>query len=492
MLRVVRAFGRERHEFRKFRQQGETAVDARIRVTTRQTVFSLAVNTITAVGTALVLSLGALHVLDNKLTVGELLVVMGYIAAIYQPLESISNAVSSLQQHFIGVRRAFQLLDTKPEIEDRPDARTLEKAQGAVAFEDVSFSYTGRERTLSDISFRVEPGQRVALVGQTGAGKTTLISLLMRFYDTQRGRVLIDGHDVRELQLESLCAQMSVVLQEPLLFSGTIAENIRYGRLDAADEDLVAAAQAANAHDFISALPDGYQTMIGERGSQLSGGERQRVCVARAFLKDAPILILDEPTSSIDSKTESLILDALERLMEGRTTFMIAHRLSTIRHADVILVLSAGELVEQGTHEELIAHSGVYRQLWEMQIGWRRRATTRAAAAGPHPVEPPRKVVVPAGGNGAGGSVGTIAWTLFDAIAVFVADGSANALAALAAQRESPDPQQRLAGELAAGLLEGGVDVHEIWRDAQALQATDESIENGDALRNLREREGVA
>ncbi|MEA2272395.1 MAG: hypothetical protein QOI98_1103, partial [Solirubrobacteraceae bacterium] len=307
-----------------------------------------------------------------------LLVVMGYVTSFYKPLEQISNTVSSMQTQFLSLRGALDLLDTPPEIVEKSNARVMDRADGAIAYERVGFGYTGRPGTLKDVSFVAGAGARVAVVGPTGAGKSTLLHLLPRFYDPQQGRVLIDEEDVRDLTLESLRAQISVVQQEPLLFAGTIATNIRYGRLEATDEEIVDAAQAANAHDFISALPHGYDTELGERGAQLSGGERQRISVARAFLKDAPILILDEPTSAIDSKTEAVILEALERLMEGRTTFMVAHRLSTIRNADLILVVNHGEIVEQGTHEELLAHGGLYMELHEAQHGAPRR---RAAAA---------------------------------------------------------------------------------------------------------------
>ena len=255
----------------------------------------------------------------------------------------------------------------------------------------MSFTYDRRSSTLEQISFDVQAGQRVAVVGPTGAGKTTLISLVMRFYDPQEGAVLLDGTDLRKLTLNSLRDQISVVLQQPLLFSGSILENIRYGKLDATDEEVAEAAKSANAHDFISRLPGGYLTEVGEGGAQLSGGERQRICVARAFLKDAPILILDEPTSSIDSKTEAVILDALDVLMEGRTSFMIAHRLSTIHHADFILVLNHGQLVEQGTHAELVAGAGLYKELHEAQrvTGKRERQLAEAVAAEPTSGEVP-------------------------------------------------------------------------------------------------------
>ncbi|HEX9868171.1 MAG TPA: ABC transporter ATP-binding protein, partial [Candidatus Tectomicrobia bacterium] len=367
MLRVIIAFGRESYEHRRFRDHGERAVDARVKVTVGQTLFSLAVNGTTAAGTALVLGVGASHVLRGDLTVGHLLVVMAYIASVYSPLQTISSTVGSMQEQLINVQMAFELLDTEPEIKDMPGAAHIRKAQGHIVFEDVGFSYPRRAGTLKDISFEAPAGQVTAIVGPTGAGKTTLASLVPRFYDPQQGRVLLDDADIRTLTLKSLRHQISIVLQEPLLFSGGIADNIRYGRLDASMSDIIEAAKAANAHDFIMGLPNQYDTQLGERGAQISGGERQRIAVARAFLKDAPILILDEPTSSIDSKTEAVILDALDRLMVGRTTFMIAHRLSTIRHADHILVLNHGQLVEHGTHDALVHAGGLYNQLYDAQ-----------------------------------------------------------------------------------------------------------------------------
>jgi ATP-binding cassette subfamily B protein/subfamily B ATP-binding cassette protein MsbA len=369
MLRVIAAFARERYEFGRFRSQGETAAKARVKLTVRQTVFSLVVNTWTAAGTALVLGVGAFHVLGAQLTIGELLVFLSYIAAVYGPLETISSTIGSMQQQLVNLQGAFYLLDAQPDIVDEPDAIELRQAWGAVAFDHVDFTYAGRAGTLKDISFAVLPGQHVAIVGPTGAGKTTLVSLIKRFHDPKAGSVLVDGLDVKTLKVKSLREQVSVVLQNPELFSGSIADNIRYGRLEAAMPELVEAAKAANAHDFIVGLPNGYDTELGEGGAQLSVGERQRICVARAFLKDSPILILDEPTSSIDSRTEVVILDALDRLSIGRTTFVIAHRLSTIRHADLILVLDQGQLVERGTHVELLAQDGLYRQLYDVQMG---------------------------------------------------------------------------------------------------------------------------
>lgn len=384
MLRVIVAFGREGHEFRRFRDQGERTVDARVKLTVRQTLFSVAVNTTTAIGSAIVLGMGAYHVMVGRLTVGELLIVTAYVASVYSPLQSISSTIGSLQDQFINLKMAFDVLDKEPDVRDMPGARSIGRSAGRVTFDNVQFSYASRRDTLRDVSFEVEAGQVVAIVGPTGAGKTTLASLLPRFYDATGGRILLDGVDIREVTLPSLRDQISIVLQEPLLFSTTIADNIRYGKLDATMDEIADAARAANAHEFIMALPQQYDTLVGERGSQLSGGERQRLAVARAFLKNAPLLILDEPTSSIDSKTERVILDALDRLMVGRTTFMIAHRLATVRHADQILVLDHGRLAQRGTHQELVLQDGLYKQLHDMQSGEVRRRVR--AALEPHGV----------------------------------------------------------------------------------------------------------
>ncbi len=393
MLRVIVAFGRERHEYDRFRTQGEKTVDARVDLTVRQTMFKLAVSLITAAGTAAVLGWGAQRVLQRDITVGQLLIVLSYIAAVYNPLETLTGTIANFQGLFVEFEHALELVDTPLDIDEKPDAIALPRAAGSVTFEDVRFSYETRPDVLKGVSFHVERGRSVAIVGPTGAGKTTLVSLIPRFYDPQGGRVLLDGHPVTDLTLESLRSQFSIVLQEPLLFTGTIAENIGYGKPGATTAEIEAAAQAANAHDFIVKLPKKYQTMLGERGVKLSGGERQRISVARAFLRDAPILILDEPTSSIDSRTEEVILDALDRLMVGRTTIMIAHRLSTVRHVDEILVLSGGEIVQRGEHDTLVKQRGMYRQLWLTQIRSRRSRRTAAPApvtlAAPAPVTPP-------------------------------------------------------------------------------------------------------
>jgi ATP-binding cassette subfamily B protein len=381
MLRVIVSFGREDYEHRRFREQGQTAVDERVKLTVSQSLYTLGVQTASAAGISLVMGLGAWHVIQGKLSIGELVVLLTYITSVYQPLEQISSTVGTIHEQLVQFDSSLKLLDTEPTVVEREGAISLDRVRGAVRAEGLSFSYPGRKHTLTEISFDVEPGERVAVVGHTGAGKSTLMSLLIRFYDPQRGRIEIDGVDIRDLTLRSLREEVSVVLQEPLLFSGTIADNIRYGKLDGTEEEVVAAARAANAHDFISGLPDGYETELGERGSKISGGERQRICVARAFLKDAPILILDEPTSSIDSKTEAVVLDALDELMEGRTSFVIAHRLSTVRHVDQILVMSDGRIVERGSHDDLLRTGTVYRQLHEAQTRERKRARGRRPAA---------------------------------------------------------------------------------------------------------------
>jgi ABC-type multidrug transport system fused ATPase/permease subunit len=373
MLRVIVSFGREDYEHKRFREQGQTAVDERVKLTVSQSIYTLGVQTATAAGASLILAFGAWAVIDNRISVGELIVLMTYIASVYQPLEQMSTTVGMIHDELVQFHSSLRLLATEPDVRDRPGALDLGRSKGDVRACLMSFAHQGRERTLCDISFHARPGERIAVVGHTGAGKSTLMSLLIRFYDPSAGSIEIDGIDIRNLELRSLRSQFSVVLQDPLLFSGSIEENIRYGKLDAGHEEIVRAAEAANAHSFIEQLPDGYKTALGERGAHISGGERQRICVARAFLRDAPILILDEPTSSIDSGTEGVILDALDDLMVGRTSFMVAHRLSTVRHADQILVMQEGRIVEHGGHDELVAQNGVYRDLYDAQTQERNR-----------------------------------------------------------------------------------------------------------------------
>jgi ABC-type multidrug transport system fused ATPase/permease subunit len=370
MLRVIVSFGRERHEHRRFRTQGKEAVDARVQLTVRQTGFTLGVQAATALGTAFVFLFGMQALFSGSLTIGQFTILLSYIGAIYGPLESISATIGSMNEQLVQFKSSVELLDTEPEVKEHAQPVVLGRCRGRVGFEQVDFAYPGRTGTIQGVS--------LAVAGPTGAGKTTLMSLLMRFYDPSAGRITIDGVDLRRLSLGSLREQLAVVLQEPLLFSGPISENIRYGKLDATAEEIEAAARAANAHDFISALPRGYETELGERGAHLSGGERQRISIARAFVKDAPILILDEPTSSIDSRTESVILDALDVLMDGRTSFMVAHRLSTIRDADLIVVMHQGAIVQTGTHDSLLEEPGLYADLVAAQLRGRGRRAAHA------------------------------------------------------------------------------------------------------------------
>jgi ATP-binding cassette, subfamily B, bacterial len=389
MLRVIVSFGREDHEHAKFTEQGRRSVDARVRVTVSQTMFSLFINVITAAGTALVLGYGAYQVIAGSLTLGQLLVILAYIAAIYQPLNSLVSAATPIHEHIVDLRAAFGLLDEQPEIADAPGAQPIERIPRRIEFDQVSFAHAGRKTTLRDISLVAEPGQVTAIVGATGAGKTTLMALLSRLHDPDIGVVKLDGRDIRGITLKSLRDQFSVVLQDTLLFASSVRENIAYGDLEAGQDRIEAAARAAGAEDFILGLPDGYDTVVGEGGRGLSGGERQRLAIARAFLRDAPILVLDEPTSAVDSRTEAAILDALDRLMAGRTTFIVAHRLSTVRRAGQILVMEHGRIVERGTHDELIEADGHYARLQRLQAGVR---PTLGTVAGPLAATPPGSV----------------------------------------------------------------------------------------------------
>jgi ATP-binding cassette subfamily B protein len=345
-IRVIKAFGQETREHERFIRRSQDRMSGQLSLALRQAFFNVLTGLTIAGGTAATLYIGIQHVRAGTLTVGSLLVVMAYVAQIYQPLQLLSTKTVELQAWFSSLERAFMILDQKPGITESPNAISLVRAKGEFVFQDVCFQYEGSHSGLCNLSFRIAPGSRVGIVGTTGAGKTTLLNLLMRFYDPSQGRVLLDGVDLREYRIADLRRQFAVVLQEPVLFAASITENIAYGKRDASDAAITAAARAARAHDFISALPLGYETSAGERGTRLSGGERQRISLARAFLRDSPILILDEPTSSVDVHTEAAIMHATEKLMEGRTTFMIAHRLDTLKNCDVILELSEGTLVQ--------------------------------------------------------------------------------------------------------------------------------------------------
>ena len=345
-VRVVKAFGQEGREEGRFMQKSNEGMQARIQQTLIEGGYGMAVTLLTALGMAIVLYLGVVDIKSGRLTLGNLLLVMGYLGQLYSPLRTVGKKMATMQSHFVSAERAFALLDAAPEVVERENARSLARARGGMAFRQVSFSYENKgQPVLQEISFEVRPGQCVGIVGATGAGKTTLVNLLTRFYDPTEGDILLDGLDLREYKVADLRNQFGIVLQEPILFSTSIAENIAYARPGAAQSEIVDAARSANAHDFIVSLPDGYDTLVGERGMRLSGGERQRLSVARAFLKDAPILILDEPTSSIDAKTEAALLETMERLVRGRTTFIITHRLSALKHCDMIVTIEKGRLV---------------------------------------------------------------------------------------------------------------------------------------------------
>jgi ATP-binding cassette subfamily B protein len=343
-LRVVKAFGQEDREERRFAMRASEGMRARVRVAAIDGSFLVAIALVTTLGTAAVLYTGTRRVESGAITLGSLLLVMSYLAQLYGPLSTISRRVTGLQSAFASAERTFTLLDEAQDVPERADPKPLARATGAVEFRDVSFAYADGRPVINCVSFKVEPGMRVGIAGRTGTGKTTLVNLLTRFYDPTTGVILLDGVDIRVYRLADLRDQFAIVLQEPVLFSTTIGENIAYGRPGATYFDIIAAAEAADVHDFIAMLPEGYDTPVGERGMTLSGGERQRISLARAFLKDAPILILDEPTSSVDLKTEATIIEATERLMSGRTTFLIAHRLSTLEGCDLRLQIERGRL----------------------------------------------------------------------------------------------------------------------------------------------------
>jgi ATP-binding cassette, subfamily B, bacterial len=350
-LRVVKAFGQEDREQERFSGRFGEGMRARIHLVLVQGAYSMLIATIIGAGGGAVLFVGVRHVQRGTITLGDLLLVMGYLASLYAPLKTMARKAGSLQNYLASAERAFGILDEAPEVPEQRYPRWLTRAAGAIEFDDVTFAYEPGRPVLHGVSFSVGPGERVGIAGSTGAGKSTLMNLLTRFYDPASGRIMLDGVDLREYRLADLRNQFGIVLQEPVLFSTSIAENIAYARPDASEAEVKAAASAANAHDFITGLPDGYATLVGERGMRLSGGERQRISLARAFLKDAPILILDEPTSSVDVHTEAVIMEAMERLMSGRTNFMIAHRLSTLDVCDRRLEIEHGRLTEVGRRE---------------------------------------------------------------------------------------------------------------------------------------------
>jgi ATP-binding cassette, subfamily B, bacterial len=347
--RVVKAFGQEERENEQFLSRYTESASAALKVFVEGGVYNMLVGVVTAIGLAAVLYVGIGHVQAGTLTLGGLLIVNYYLTQIYAPLRDIGKRVLDLQQSFAGMDRFLEILDEEPDVPEMPNARPLARAIGQIVFENVSFGYEKEHMVLHNVSFVLEPGSSLGVVGPTGSGKTTLSSLILRFFDPSEGRITLDGVDLREYKIADLRNQFAVVLQDTVLFSTSIAENIRFARPEASMDDVVAASRAANAHGFVTSLPDGYDTLVGERGMKLSGGERQRISIARAFLKDAPILILDEPTSALDVNTETQILNAIQALMKGRTTLMIAHRASTLRNCDMIVVLESGKVKRMTT-----------------------------------------------------------------------------------------------------------------------------------------------
>ncbi len=368
-IRVVKAFAREQHEARRFVQELRNTIALNIRVARLRTLLSVTSSLLTGLATVAVIYFGGMRMLKTgTMTLGDLIAFNQWLGMLYGPVIALVTVNDQINWVIAAVERIFETLDTVPDIAEPKNPVRLTSIRGEVEFDHVSFAYEPGEWVLEDINLKAEPGKVTALVGPSGSGKTTLVHLIPRFYDPVEGRVLIDGIDVRRISLQFLRRNIGMVLQENFLFSGTIRDNIRYGRPEATDEEVVRAAIAANAHDFIMEFPDGYETVVGERGTRLSGGQRQRIAIARALLRDPRILILDEATAELDSESEALIQEALERLMRDRTTFIIAHRLSTVMNADEIIVLDRGRIVERGTHAELATAGGLYAKLCEVQF----------------------------------------------------------------------------------------------------------------------------
>ncbi|MEI7822992.1 MAG: ABC transporter ATP-binding protein [Verrucomicrobiota bacterium] len=363
-VKMVQAFGREDHEVGQFRVRAHGSLEANLRQNATSMKSSLLVGTLIAASSAAMFYAGARHVMQGTLTIGQIWYLSTLLLMLYQPLEALTHIAWGLQGAASGVQRCFEVLDRANDVPDAPDAYELTGTRGDLVFENIAFGYSADRPILQKVNVHIEPGQTVAFVGGTGAGKSTMLSLVPRFYDPTAGRVLLDGHDVRELTKKSLRNQISIVLQDTLLFSTTVRENIAYGRPDATEGEIIEAAKRAQAHEFITAMPEGYLSQVGERGGHLSVGQRQRLGIARAFLKNAPILILDEPTSALDPTTEAAIMTTLEELMRGRTTLIITHRIATVHRVDKIVVLGDGTVLEEGKGPELVTRGGRYAQLY--------------------------------------------------------------------------------------------------------------------------------
>ncbi len=365
---VIQAFAQEIHEKTRFRAESEELFSTNMRRILIQSLHQALAGALVGLAPLVIICYGGYRVIYGHITVGEMIAVTMYLGPLYLPLQRFSELNIVFSNSMAALDRIYEIMDEKPEITDGPTAIELPRIRGNVTFEDVSFAYNHGCPVLKNVTFSVRAGQKVALVGQSGSGKTTIVNLIPRFYDVSAGRVIIDGRDVRDVKIKSLRRHIAMVLQDPVLFSGTIHENILYGNPSASQKDIIKATKAANAYDFIESLSEGFETQVGERGTLLSGGQKQRITIARAFLKNPEILILDEATSSLDSQSEYLIQEAMSRLVKGRTTFIIAHRLSTIIHADLIFVLSSGSIIESGTHEELLNKKGVYKDLYDGQF----------------------------------------------------------------------------------------------------------------------------
>ena len=363
-IRMVHAFGREDFEVRQFQQQARQSLQANLRLTLTNVNSALVISTLMVVGTAVMYYIGTLHVLAGTLTLGSLLIFSAYLLMLYQPLESLTYTAWAMEGATAGAKRCFEVLDRQDDVVDSPKAIAISSAKGAIAFQAVSFGYAAERYVLRDIDLRIEPNQIVGLAGGTGAGKSTLLSLVPRFYDPTAGSIALDGREIRQITKKTLRAQIAIVLQDTLLFSTTVRENIAYGQPDATEEEIIEAARRAQADEFIREMPHGYDSLVGERGGHLSVGQRQRIGIARAFLKNAPILLLDEPTSALDPATESAIMETIKELMRGRTTLIATHRLATIHNLDQIIVLDHGRVIEQGRGPDLIARGGVYAKLY--------------------------------------------------------------------------------------------------------------------------------